>query len=125
MYGDNMEVVIKDFIKELRKTRETKEKVSFNEIKARDRVDMSLEKYEGMIDKIRGLEVANEDLLHTCKLYQAMFTKIGIPGDVFDQMDKNSFEVLTCKNPVTLETQYTIKFAVSDELVGAVMRGEC
>lgn len=66
---------------EMRRDRESREKIAHEEIKARDRVDITLEEYENMKQEIKELRDTN-------RFFKAVFDRIEIPWDKNIVVDK-------------------------------------
>ena len=78
---------------------------SIREIKARNRVDISLEKYEFMKEQLDLLKSENS-------YFRALFKKIKLPID--KNIDENSVVVEHCYHPSRFRTQYLIRFETED-----------
>lgn len=73
------DVFMKDVVKELRNKRMNDEAALNREIAARDRVDISLEKYEKMRDEIDELKRKNEELKARDDVLGMLLSKLDIP----------------------------------------------
>ena len=87
--------VAKDLIKELRKSRESKEKLQAEEVAARDRVDISLKTYEELMSEIANLKRENEELKARgnagTDVVTMLLSKLDIPFENL-RIDPNSIE---------------------------------
>lgn len=81
--------------------------VSDNEIKARNRVDISLAEYEQLKNELAILRSENYSLKDT-------LTRIGIPFEVMADVIPNSIEVQRCEDCIGFETSYRVTFSVRD-----------
>ena len=81
--------------------------ISQKEIKARDRVDISLEEYEQLKNELAILRSENYSLKDT-------LTRIGIPFEVMADVIPNSIEVQRCEDCIGFETSYRVTFSVRD-----------
>lgn len=110
----------KDLIKELRKSREVKERVEIEEIDARDRVNISLKMYEEMRNKIQECYEDNKKLLaevdavkdsvkDSKDIISLLLLHLDIP---FDQLkiDPTSIVGFVNRDMTTGKDQYMIKF---------------
>lgn len=91
-----------------RATRElgkTLESISQSEIKSKDRVDISLEDYTWMQNRIVKLERENRELF-------SLFHDIGIPLEVVDAIDRKSINVVHCDHIRDFKRKYHIEFVV-------------
>ena len=78
---------------------------SIREIKAKNRVDISLEKYEYMKEQLDLLESENS-------YFRALYEKIKLPID--KHIDEKSIIVQHCYHPSRFRTQYVIRFETED-----------
>jgi hypothetical protein len=93
---------------EMRQDRESREKIAEKEIKARDRVDITLEEYENMKQKIKKLENENH-------YFKVLFDRIEIPWD--KKIIPDSVRVYQDDDPMNFTRQYKILFDIDrDEL---------
>ena len=111
------EMMVKELVKELRKTRDFNERKMNSEIAARDRVDISLSHYEGLLDRIAKLQKDNNEMSDSLVNATNLFAKIGIPVAVLERIDISDVEVNTFENPVTLATRYGVSFSVKKDEV--------
>ena len=93
--------------KEVSKLNETIKDVSNADIKARDRVDISLEEYENL--KKQNAELAWE-LTH----YEQVLDQIRIPEHIRNTIHTDSIEVSYCRDPMRFQTRVRIEFDVDD-----------
>lgn len=87
------------------------EKIAKEEIKSKDRVDISLEEYQRMRKRIETLERKNSQR-------DELIIRLGIPAEVIDRIDTDSIVVYTTTNVRDFTRKYTIDFEVP---VGIVM----
>lgn len=81
--------------------------ISQKEIKARDRVDISLEEYEQLKKELAILRSEN------CSLKDTL-VRIGIPFEVMADVIPNSIKVQRCEDCIGFETSYRVTFSVRD-----------
>lgn len=81
--------------------------ISQKEIKARDRVDISLEEYEQLKNEITSLRYENASLKN-------IFTRIGIPIKVINYILPNTVAVRKSKDYKDFVTHYNIVFDTND-----------
>lgn len=108
------DVFMKDVVKELRNKRMNDEAALNREIAARDRVDISLEKYEKMRDEISDLKKKCDDYLHTIKADNAIFEKIGISPVLIETIVNLNVEQF--KDQMTGRTKIKITFECDEEV---------
>lgn len=106
--------VAKDLIKELRKSRETKERIQLEEIDARDRVDISLKMYEELRNKIQEYYEESKKLEKENNYLKGLLEKIGIPEEAILNIDPESVTVGSLVDHVTNPSlrKYKIEFMV-------------
>lgn len=73
------------------------------EIKARNRVDISLDEYNGMKEHIRALNRENFEM-------KSILENFKFPLDV--PVDPSSIEVITSEDPLNFKTRYIIRFDI-------------
>ena len=110
------DLLMKDLIKELRANRTNSREIADCERAARDRVDISLEKYEQMRDEIEDLRAERDKYKNTIKADNAIFKKIGIPYDIRDKIC--SLNVEEYKDGLSRKTRVNITFEYDEELGG-------
>lgn len=89
----------------IRKLAQTLDNNSIRETKARNRVDISLERYEYMKEQLDLLKAENS-------YFRALFEKIKLPID--KNIDENSVAVEHCYHPSRFRTMYVIRFETDD-----------
>lgn len=93
---------------EMELDRESREKIAEKEIKARDRVNITLEEYENMKREIKRLENENH-------YFKVLFDRIEIPWD--KKIIPDSVRVYQDDDPMNFTRQYKILFDIDrDEL---------
>lgn len=81
------------------------ESISQSEIKSKDRVDITLEEYLAMREKIKKLEAKNSRM-------SILINRIGIPFEELDKIDPNTVNVYYNENPTRFTKRYQIVFDV-------------
>lgn len=81
--------------------------ISEKEIKARDRVDISLEEYNRMVKTIADLKFNYGHAV-------AIIEQLGIPMSVIDKIDPNSITVETSKDYIDFKQNWRITFSSDD-----------
>lgn len=81
------------------------EAIAKEEIKSKDRVDISLEEYMNMRKRIEELESKNSRMSDLIK-------RIGIPFEELDNIDSNTVNVYYNENPTRFTKRYQIIFDV-------------
>lgn len=81
--------------------------ISDNEIKSKDRVDISLEEYDQLKNELAILRSENYSLKDT-------LTRIGIPFEVMADVIPSSIKVQRCEDCIGFETSYRVTFSVRD-----------
>ena len=81
------------------------ESISKEEIKSKDRVDISLEEYLSMRRQIEELESKNSRMSN-------LINKMGIPVEELDKIDPNTVNVYYNVNPTRFTKRYQIVFDV-------------
>lgn len=94
---------------EMTRDRESREKIAEKEIKARDRVDISLEEYENMKKEISELRSSNQ-------FYETVFDRIEIPWD--KQIVPDSIHTEWCDHPMDFRRTFKVTFDVSTDKFG-------
>lgn len=87
----------------IREQTKIQEKISENEIKSKDRVDISRDEYEEMKEKIKFLEIINNN-------YKEILSKFKIPTNI--KIIPDSFNTFEMPDPASLITTFVIKFKV-------------
>lgn len=88
--------------------RETLEK----EMGARDRVDISLESYEGLKKNIRDLEYEVSELKKENEIWRDIFKRFDLPPATIIDMDR--MEVMNDLNPLNFRRKYRLEFEVNE-----------
>lgn len=106
---EHVEVYSNDYIKEMRKNRESQEKIAAWNIAAQNRVDISLKKYEEMMSEIAELKRNNEALKEREGAIGLLLSKLDIP---FEQLsiDTESVYTDTSVDMISGKTKYLIVF---------------
>ena len=81
--------------------------ISQKELKARDRVDISLEEYEQLKNEVTSLRYENASL-------KSIFTRIGIPIKVINYILPNTVAVRKSEDLKDFVTHYYIAFDTND-----------
>ena len=81
------------------------ESISKEEIKSKDRVDITLEEYLKMRERIQTLEEKNSRM-------SILINRIGIPIEELDKIDPNTLNVYQNVNPTRFTKRYQIVFDV-------------
>ena len=81
------------------------ESISKEEIKSKDRVDITLEEYLKMRERIQTLEEQNSRM-------SILINRIGIPIEELDKIDPNTVNVYQNVNPTRFTKRYQIVFDV-------------
>ena len=81
------------------------ESISKEEIKSKDRVDITLEEYLKMREKIKMLEDANYRM-------SEFIIQLGIPEEELDKIDPNTVNIYYNENPTRFTKRYQIVFDV-------------
>jgi hypothetical protein len=81
------------------------ESISKEAIKSKDRVDITLEEYLQMREKIEKLEAENSRM-------SILINRIGIPFEELDKIDPNTVNVYYNENPTRFTKRYQIVFDV-------------
>ena len=104
-YKDNSLEAAARVTAEMELDRKSREKIAEKEIKARDRVDITLEEYENMKKEI-------EKLRDTNRFFKAVFDRIEIPWDKNIVVDSvGTFENEDCMN---FRRTYLIRLSVDE-----------
>ena len=104
--------VAKDLIKELRKTRESKERIQLEEIDARDRVDISLTMYEEMRNKIQEYYEESKKLKEENDKLIDIFKQLGFPVELLDKIENVTVSVSDGVAEEAGKVKYRIEFTV-------------
>lgn len=113
------DLLMKDLIKELRANRINAREIADCERAARDRVDISLEKYEQMRDEIA---MAHEDIKEWKKkteYLENLVKKFGFAELDYYNIDPESIAVSKCEDALLSypkQTKYKIEFAVREKV---------
>ena len=83
------------------------ESISKEEIKSKDRVDITLEEYLAMREKIEKLEAKNSQR-------DRLIIRLGIPAELIDSIDTSSINVTHCEDICNFKRKYRIEFEVED-----------
>lgn len=91
--------------KAIKKLGDRIEKAARDEIKSKDRVDISLEEYEQMRKQIETLERKNSQR-------DKLIIQLGIPAEIIDHILADSIRVYTMDNIMDFTRKYTVSFKV-------------
>lgn len=89
-----------------------------------DKVKMSLERYEGLkqriVDAEKDKDILNKRIQHLeteCKGYEILLRKIGIPGEIIEGLDPDAVLVEKHHDPRRMVTTTIIKVEMFEEVL--------
>ena len=103
IYEDHSEQAARIVNRGLEKFGDKLQSVSQADIKARDRVDITLAEYEQLKDNVRRYE-------ERCRKMGSMIMQMGIPYEVIERIIPGSIDVATCDDTFNFKRRYRIEF---------------
>ena len=113
------DLLMKDIVKELRNKRMSDEEISNREIAARDRVDISLEKYEKMRDTINEAHEDIKEWKKKTEYLENLIKKFGMVELDFYNIDPENIVISKCEDALLSypkQTKYRIEFTVREKV---------
>lgn len=113
-YEQDLLCVGKDLIKEMRRTREANDEMQKQELAARDRVDISLNEYLTLRDRIKELEGEVQKYKTLSEADDLLYKKLGLKVSDIPFISNVDVNQLEQHDPMSMSTirQYKITFTV-------------